>query len=111
LQAQLRQAGVEESRLRLPWMERGQYATQLAAAGFEGIEVAERQLGYHFDDPGQWWEVVKFSGLRALLAGLSAEALARIEAEHLADVASLAGADGLWMDVSVVFVRGRKPAV
>jgi ubiquinone/menaquinone biosynthesis C-methylase UbiE len=114
LQAQLRKAGVEESRLRLPWIEQGQHATpatQLGAAGFEGIEVVERQIGYHLGDTGQWWEVVKFSGLRALLAGLSAEALARIEVEHLADVASLAGADGLWMDVRVVFARGRKPAV
>lgn len=114
LQAQLRKAGVEGSRLRLPWMEQGQHATlaaQLLTAGFEGAEIAERQLGYHLGEVGQWWEVVQFSGLRTLLAGLSTEALARLETEHLADVASLVGADGLWMDVSVVFARGRKPAV
>ena len=29
--------------------------------------------------------------------------------EHLSEVASLASADGLWLDVSMLFARGYKP--
>ena len=33
----------------------------------------------------------------------------RFQTEHLAEVASLASADGLWLDVPMWFARGRVP--
>jgi len=33
----------------------------------------------------------------------------RFRTEHLAEVAALATADGLWLDVAVLFARGHKP--
>ena len=82
----------------------------LEQAGFVEVEVMTRQMGYHLADAGQWWEVIWNAGYRGLVDRLSPAQLARFRPDHLAEVAALAGEEGLWMDVEVHFFRGRKPA-
>jgi len=80
----------------------------LQRAGLVEVAVQEEQLGYHLRDAQEWWEVVWHSTLRLLLEQVPAAQRSRLRAEHLAEVAALASADGLWLDVAVLFARGRK---
>lgn len=81
----------------------------LQDAGLVEVTVQEEQLGYHLRDAQEWWEVVWHSALRLLVEQVPAAQRDRLRTEHLAEVAALATADGLWLDVAVLFVRGYKP--
>jgi len=81
----------------------------LQDAGLVDIAVQEEQLGYHLRDAQEWWEVVWHSALRLLVEQVPAVQRDRLRTEHLAEVATLATADGLWLDVAVLFARGYKP--
>ena len=81
----------------------------LQDAGLVEVTVQEEQLGYHLRDAQEWWEVVWHSALRLLVEQVPAAQRDRLRTEHLAEVAALATADGLWLDVAVLFARGYKP--
>ena len=49
------------------------------------------------------------SSLRLLVEQVPTEQRERFQVEHLAEVASLVSADGLWLDVPMWFARGRVP--
>ena len=53
--------------------------------------------------------MVWHSSLRRLVEQVPDAQRARFQAEHLAEVAALVGADGLWLDVPVLFARGHQP--
>lgn len=94
------------------WDQAGRRETLLARmqdAGLVDVAVIEEQLGYHLRDAQEWWEVVWHSALRLLVEQVPAAQRDRFRAEHLAEVAALATADGLWLDVAVLFARGLKP--
>lgn len=76
----------------------------LAEAGFENIECASDQLGYHLQQPQEWWEIVWNSGFRGYLAGLDAAALERFQQRHLERVGAGFSDGTLWLDVPVLFV-------
>jgi SAM-dependent methyltransferase len=82
----------------------------LQDAGLVEVSVHEEQLGYHLRDAQEWWEVVWHSALRLLVEQVPAAQRDRFRAEHLAEVAALATADGLWLDVAVLFARGHRSA-
>jgi SAM-dependent methyltransferase len=81
----------------------------LQDAGLVDVTVQEEQLGYHLRDVQEWWEVVSHSALRLLVEQVPVAQRERLRLEHLAEVAALASADGLWLNVPVLFARGRKP--
>jgi SAM-dependent methyltransferase len=81
----------------------------LQDAGLVDVSVHEEQLGYHLRDAQEWWEVVWHSALRLLVEQVPATQRDQLRMEHLAEVAALASADGLWLNVPVLFGRGRKP--
>lgn len=100
--------------LTLPWeslSDRQALESMMHAAGFEDVDVSEEQLGYHLQDAQQWWQVVQYSGLLSLINPSSAQAIAALQSEHLAEVESGTTSDGLWLDVPILFVRGHKPVV
>ena len=80
----------------------------LQEAGLVDIDVQEEQLGYHLRDAQEWWEVIWHSALRLLVEQVPAAQRDRLRTEHLAEAAALATADGLWLDVPVLFARGHK---
>jgi hypothetical protein len=53
--------------------------------------------------------VIWHSALRLLVEQLPATQRDRFRTEHLAEVATLVAADGLWLDVPVLFARSHKP--
>jgi len=94
------------------WDQVGQHKVLLALlrdAGLVEVTVEEEQLGYHLRDAQEWWEVVSHSALRLLVELVPVAQREHLRLEHLAEVAALASADGLWLNVPVLFARGRKP--
>jgi SAM-dependent methyltransferase len=77
--------------------------------GLVGITVHEEQLGYHLRDAMEWWELIWNSALRLWVDRVPADKRERFRTEHLAEATTLVTADGLWLDVPVLFVRGYKP--
>ncbi len=82
----------------------------LAGAGLEDVRVEEEVLSYHLADAAGWWDVVWNSGLRVFVESIEAQRRDRLRAEHLAEVARIATADGIRLEVNVRFAWGRKPS-
>lgn len=98
----------------LSWKRLGDEALNaalLAEAGLEDIHVVRRDLSYRLADPEDWWDVLWYAGFRGLLGQLSEEDLRRFRLEHLAEIGALATAQGIPLQVEVVYARGRKPGV
>jgi len=96
----------------VPWAQMSRpepLRASLQDAGLVDVAVQEEQLGYHLRDAQEWWEVIWHSALRLLVEQVPAAQRDQLRAEHLAEVAALATADGLWLDVAVQFARGHKP--
>ena len=101
-------------RIAVPWeslSDRQVLESMMHAAGFEDVAISEEQLGYHLKDARQWWEVAQYSGLLSLIDPAPAQAIGLLQSAHVAEVESVMTSDGLWLDVPILFVRGRKPAV
>lgn len=111
LRRRLERAGVTVAFPWEPLSDRRALESMMRAAAFEGIEVEEEQLGYHLENTQQWWEVVQYSGLWSLPGASSMPAVELVQSAHLAAVASGLTKNGLWLDVPVLFVRGRKAAM
>jgi ubiquinone/menaquinone biosynthesis C-methylase UbiE len=81
-----------------------------ARAGLDDVRVERKNMGYYLASAEQWWELIWSAGFRGLLQQLSPEELKRFRKEHLQEVATLATADGIWLDIGVLFTSGRKAA-
>lgn len=80
----------------------------LRAATFSAIDVRGEQLGYYLADSDEWWDILWHSGFQGPLAQLTPDGLARFKTEHLAAVAALATARGIWLNVAAIFAVGQK---
>jgi arsenite methyltransferase len=83
--------------------------TLLHDAGLVQIEGRTEQLGYYLRTPDEWWDIVWNSGFRGPVSQLSPEQLEHFKMEHLSEVEQLATNQGIWLDMAVFFVWGRKP--
>jgi len=79
-------------------------------AGFESSRVDRQQLGYHLASHIDWWEILYNSGFRGMLEQLEPAQLAEFRTKHLAAVDKLKTNQGIWLDVEVLFVFGKRPA-
>jgi ubiquinone/menaquinone biosynthesis C-methylase UbiE len=79
-----------------------------ARVGLGDVRVELKNMGYYLEDADQWWQLVWNAGFRGLLQQLPPEELERFRREHLQEVAGLAGPDGIWLDIGVLFTRGTK---
>jgi len=79
-------------------------------AGIGHVRVERRNMGYYLADAGQWWDLVWNAGFRSMLRQLQPEALERFREEHLREVAERATAEGIWLDIGVLFTTGTKGA-
>lgn len=78
-------------------------------AGFVDVDIRQEQLGYYLRDIDDWWDIVLHTGFRYSLMQIEPEKLEQFKTEHLAEVEKLATNEGIWLDVPVIFVLGRKP--
>jgi len=79
----------------------------LREAGFKKIETRTEQLGYHLPGAAQRWDEI-MAGLEGMpLLKLPEEQHEQIKAEHMAELSALVTAQGIWIDVPVLFAIGR----
>ena len=67
-------------------------------------------MGYYLQTVEEWWEESWASPRRLAVLPLTPVQQAQFKAEHLAEVATLATAQGLWIDVGANFACGWKRA-
>jgi len=77
----------------------------LKSAGFRDIQIQSRQVGFYLKDEGQWREILFNTAYRNQLAMLPEGELEPFMEAHLRDVASLAGENGIWLEVEVMFAE------
>lgn len=80
----------------------------LLQAGFENIEIAVKQMGYHLANEQDWWELLTNSGFRGYLEQLDAAQQAEFRQQHLTQVRELLSDKGLWLNVETLFARGTR---
>jgi SAM-dependent methyltransferase len=81
----------------------------MESAGLQQVEVMTEQLGYHLKDESQWWDVLWNSGTRGWIEQLPPARRELFKTEHLAEIHSQVGEQGLWLDVEVHVAGGTKP--
>ncbi len=80
--------------------------TLFATAGLRDVRTEARNMGYWLADENEWWDVVWNAGFRRMLSQLPAADLPRFRADHLREVAALKTAQGLRLDIGVLFTVG-----
>lgn len=80
----------------------------LRNAGFAAIEVRGEQQGYYLANPEEWWAILYHSTARGCLDQLAPDVLTRFKTEHLAAVAEVTTARGIWLNVAAIFAVGQK---
>jgi ubiquinone/menaquinone biosynthesis C-methylase UbiE len=96
----------------LPWEQMSNAYTLevlMREAGFVDIEIREEQLGYHLESALQWWEIVEHSAIRHILDTVSPPLIEQIRVAHMTEIESFVTQDGLWLNMPIIIVRGRKP--
>jgi len=77
-------------------------------AGLTNIVVEQKNVGYHLESEDEWWDIIWNAGFRRFVAQLSPEDQERFKREHLQEVEALKTADGIWLDVGVLYTTGTK---
>ncbi len=75
-------------------------------AGFDGVQIERRTIGYHIDLEG-WWEVVWNAGFRGLVEQLD-DKVAEFKQAHLNELIPFCDEKGLWLEIDVNFTYGVK---
>jgi len=78
-----------------------------AQAGFDGVNIEKRTIGYHIDLEG-WWEVVWNAGFRGLVEQLD-DKIAEFKQAHLDELMPFCDEKGLWLEIDINFTCGVKP--
>lgn len=95
--------GVEEPKL--SWMQLDspdKINSLMSSAGYRGIHIQSKQMGYFLINSQEWRDVLWNSGYRGLLSQFSGEDLKRFMSEHLKEVESVADENGIWLEVEVL---------
>ena len=82
----------------------------LHEAGFGPVDVQCEHVAYAFHTADEWWAQIATSRSGLALVQLPPAQRAQFQAEHLAEVAALATADGIAVDVAINIARGWKRA-
>ncbi|MFA7403443.1 MAG: methyltransferase domain-containing protein [Pelobacteraceae bacterium] len=77
-------------------------------AGIRNIMVEQKNMGFYLADENEWWDLIWNAGFRGLLKQLEPDVLERFRQEHLHEVADLTTADGIWLDIGVLYTVGTK---
>ena len=76
------------------------------SAGLSDVRVETRNVGYHLRSAEEWWDIVWNAGFRGMVAQLPKEQQERFKREHLEAVDAFRTADGIWLDVGVLYTSG-----
>ncbi len=84
-------------------------ASQLLDAGFGNIRTATEELGYLHPDLDAYWHEVMSSMRRIPLEKLDQVTADRVRQEHLEEMKTFVGENGLWRPVPTLFAVGVRP--
>ena len=93
-----------------PWMECSEpehLLTLLEKGGFQERQSASTPGGY-FIQPEDWWTFLWSSAQRRKVAQLPPDSLERFKADILAEVKSIRGEHGVWLEASALIGLGRR---
>lgn len=93
---------------RLNTIQKCQDLMQQAGCCSEEVEIYTEQIGYYLHNADDWWDIVWHTGFRHSVSQIPPEKLAQFKTEHLAEIGELATDKGIWLDVPVIFVLGKK---
>lgn len=79
------------------------------AAGVDDVWIELENVGYYLDSADEWWDIIWNAGLRRLVGQMKAEDRERFRTEHMEEVEALRTADGIMLDVGVIYAVGIKP--
>ena len=77
-------------------------------AGFENITHSRNQVGYHFKDANDWWDVVWWAGYRGFVNQIPEQLADQFKQEHLDEINELADEEGIFFNVEVIHTIGEK---
>jgi ubiquinone/menaquinone biosynthesis C-methylase UbiE len=81
----------------------------LKKAGLGNIISSVVELGYALPNAETWWTIVCNTALRGNLRRLNPKDRSRFRRDHLKEIESLRGRDGIQLPMPAIFVTGRKP--
>lgn len=79
------------------------------SAGLVNVRVETRNVGYHLESAEDWWTIVWNAGLRRYVTQLPEADRERFRMEHLREISALATADGIRLDIGVLYTVGTRP--
>ena len=106
--AHLARAGLPTSP-RPPFQDADACRALLDEAGYAEVQISEEDLGYALPHADAWWQELWAGLTRQPLTRLSPEQLSAFRASYLCDVADLATAAGIRVDVPAIFASGTVP--
>ena len=88
--------------------EVGKHQAVYAAAGMDKVETQSVQVGYDLKGFDEWWDILWFSGFRAMLNQLSPDALAQFRQAHRSEIDHSAVDGKIRLNVDVLISVGYK---
>lgn len=83
------------------------FAALFESAGLADVAVRKRSAGYFLRTAEEWWELVWNAGFRGAVGQVPPQYLEKFRQEHLAEIQALATAEGIWLNVEVLYATGR----
>lgn len=96
----------------IPQEQRRRLSTEAECAelfndtGLKDVRMNREPMGYYLKDELQWWDLVWNAGYRRFVQMVAPDDLERFKSAHLAEIAGLADANGIWLNVDVIFTTG-----
>lgn len=72
------------------------------------IRIKRAQTGHTLTNVAEWWDLVRYTGFRAFLNKMTPEQIAKFRSENEAEIAQMAGPDGIRINVDTFFVVAQK---
>ena len=76
--------------------------------GFAPLPHSRNQVGYHFKDANDWWDVVWWAGYRGFVNQIPEQLADQFKQEHLDEINELADEEGIFFNVEVIHTIGEK---
>lgn len=83
-----------------------QCAALFEESGFRNVRSEHTECGYFLKDASDWWYIVWNGGFRGLVNQLSPQDFQKFKEEHLAEVDGLGTAQGIWLDMGILYTVG-----
>lgn len=107
--SRIEQYGIERPAVSWKRISTAEKSAELyASVNLGDVRVVRKNLGYYLNNADEWWDVIWYAGFRGLVNQLAPHDLERFKQVHLQEIQQLAGNEGIWLDVEVLYTVGTK---